>query len=307
MTQRPLLSDAVETSHRPAYNIKRRTDHGSLLLQSPARQGHHDRMRRIFEDAGQTVSVSHHKEKLRHPLVLDTSQPASSLQTEQQNSDISISVNQPQRSCGRAILGIENLHSEPTEHTADSWSDDSGYLYTESQLRLRAVGSSAQRIQQWLSNVALEPLAHAEGRPSQLPQYFAVSESERSIHRPHTHVEKPSSKHDNILSPRGANQESSPAKPTQHEHNHGTSFHSLTDLASTEDPFVTRDSEHLSLQPFIPSISSNVREWPEIKTATPAHEMSEADEKEPELVPLSPNVCIERRRKSRRRSLVASP
>lgn len=167
MTQRPLLSDAVETSHRPAYNIKRRTDHGSLLLQSPARQGHHDRMRRIFEDAGQTVSVSHHKEKLRHPLVLDTSQPASSLQTEQQNSDISISVNQPQRSCGRAILGIENLHSEPTEHTADSWSDDSGYLYTESQLRLRAVGSSAQRIQQWLSNVALEPLAHAEGVPSQ--------------------------------------------------------------------------------------------------------------------------------------------
>lgn len=167
MIQTPLLPDALETSHQPAYNIKRRTDHGSLLLQSPARQGHHDRMRRIFEDAGQTVSTSHQKEKLRHPSVLDTSQYAPPLQTEQRNSSISISVKEPSRPCGRAILGIENLHSEPTEHTVDSWSDDSGYLYTESQLRLRAVGYSADGIQQWLSNVALKPLVQAERDPSQ--------------------------------------------------------------------------------------------------------------------------------------------
>ena len=134
-----------------------------------------------------------------------------------------------------------------------------------------------------------------------------MSENARNTHRPPTHVEKPSSKHDNILSPRGANREFPTAKPRQRGRNYGTSFHSLTDLALTEDPFVARDSEQLSLQLVIPSISSNVRKKPEMKTATPALEMSEANEREPELVPLSPYVCIERRRKSRRQSLAASP
>ena len=134
-------------------------------------------------------------------------------------------------------------------------------------------------------------------------------ESERGINRPHTHVEDPLSKHDDILSPRGANRELPPANPTQHlnGHSHGSLFHSLTDLALLEDPFVARGGEHLSLQRCIPSITSNVRKRPEMTTATPTPKMSEINEKEPELVPLSPNVCIKRRRKTRHRSHTTSP
>lgn len=183
MIQTPLPNSVSETSQQLANNIKRRTDHGSLLLQSPARLGYHDRMRQIFENANHTVPISPHKEKVTYPQLLSTPRRTFPLQKYRKGNEVSYSSKPSFHPRGRAILGIENLHREPTEHTVDSWTDDSGYLHTEPHVRLPDAGYSTHRILQWLSNVALKPLADVEqdldidtvsdhARPSSLQAYM---------------------------------------------------------------------------------------------------------------------------------------
>ena len=125
-------------------------------------------MRRIFEDASQLVPTSAHQVISFQYAQLSSSTEQSREQQigPRDRSDHRI-VGQPHAEPEHgAILGIETLDSKPasaSEHTVDSWSDDSGYLFTESQLPSLAIKPSTQHIQRWLLDVSPEQLTGETG------------------------------------------------------------------------------------------------------------------------------------------------
>ncbi|KAF1975500.1 hypothetical protein BU23DRAFT_75595 [Bimuria novae-zelandiae CBS 107.79] len=158
--QTPTAPGASREPCQSANISKHRTYHGSVLVQSPARQGHSSRMKQMFEDAGQPSQISPCRAEVTLcPTLPNISRRASPVRTGQRRVGTFPAARWPPTPEEGAILGIKTLNSKPasiSELCADSWSDDSGYLYTESQARSPAIGSSSHQIERWLLGVSQE-------------------------------------------------------------------------------------------------------------------------------------------------------
>lgn len=127
-------------------------------------------MRQIFEHARHVTPAQLHNEDVTlstlYPQLPNISRRTSPLRTLPREPPAPGLGREPSTSKHEVILGIHCLNRNPaptSAHSADSWSDDSGYLYTESKIPPSALGSSPQRIKQWLSNVSDDPFVAADG------------------------------------------------------------------------------------------------------------------------------------------------
>ena len=165
-TPRPSESTQVLASPSRLANIRiRRSHHGSVLLQSPARAGHAARMRQIFEDASLEQQTPQTDRGALYPQLPNVSRRASS-PTEHNGH----AQNQTQRSS--CVRGPESLCTSTSsvrpiphrtqvsftgvsEQSSESWSDDSGYFITGSRNRSSTLTFAPNdRIAEWLTDVS---------------------------------------------------------------------------------------------------------------------------------------------------------
>ncbi|KAF2034358.1 hypothetical protein EK21DRAFT_85405 [Setomelanomma holmii] len=148
-------------------NIRvRRSNYGSTLLQSPARPGYIERMRRMFEDAGRDHQVAQSPKIGLYPQLPNISRKASALSVKQEVSTVQLVNNatsyRPESLClSTTLLSNTGLQGEalvslphPSERSSGSWSDDSGYIITVSRDRSsNTIASTNEQIYSWLANI----------------------------------------------------------------------------------------------------------------------------------------------------------
>jgi hypothetical protein len=170
----PISASGKEVSTRllgspaGAANIRvRRSNPGKALLQSPARAGYTSRMRQIFEDASHGQSELQGNSAQLYPQLSNISRTAAPVVTERlgkggldPRNDTHRSHNyRPEPLClSTALLSVVT----PTNKTVTdcqrasqcspgSWSDDSGYIITETRDHKRSPAVPLQQmVQEWL-------------------------------------------------------------------------------------------------------------------------------------------------------------
>jgi hypothetical protein len=155
------LSIQQSASPTRAANVRiRRANCGSTLLQSPARAGYADRMRQMFEDASREDKERQLYQQLPNisrklalsPVkrsVLQRMDASSSYRPESLCLATTLSVAEPSFSDAHVNL------PHPSERSSGSWSDDSGYIITESRGgRCSFSMPPKERIYDWLSGIA---------------------------------------------------------------------------------------------------------------------------------------------------------
>lgn len=162
-TRRNLASD---TPSRRANVRTRRSQHGVVLTQSPARAGHASRMHQIFEDAGRGYTTSADAGGVSYPQLANISRKASPMNprctqhappgtVSDQSAFRSDSL---RRSTGSSLIGLRAdlplVHClVVSERTSGSWSDDSGYINAGTCRKTGIAVSPSQSIENWLLNV----------------------------------------------------------------------------------------------------------------------------------------------------------
>jgi hypothetical protein len=144
-------------------NIRvRRSNHGSTLLQSPARAGYASRMRQMFEEAGRSstlysqlpnISRKVSSPSIRSPVQNGIVQQATtSASTKYRLESLCLSMTLPLHVPSRGRTQPKIRH--PSERSSGSWSDDSGYIVTQPRERICSLNVPLnERIHTWLVDV----------------------------------------------------------------------------------------------------------------------------------------------------------
>ncbi|KAF1958961.1 hypothetical protein CC80DRAFT_591836 [Byssothecium circinans] len=148
---------------RNSANVgRRRSQHGSMLLRSPARPGYSSRMKQIFEDAGMENFTPLNDVAPLYPQLPNISRLSSPKHREQRCEIVvpNIAGNRhgvilPSPEALSALPEIEQSCESPvmSEHSSGSWTDDSGYINVESRNR-RSAESPKRLVLDWLTTVS---------------------------------------------------------------------------------------------------------------------------------------------------------
>ena len=322
-----------ESPSRIANIGVRRSEYGSALLQSPARAGHAERMRQIFQQAGREHNAAQAGGGALYPQLPNvsrkTSPPPYHSTRPQQLAHCTSSGCPPNVWCLPPDVDVvlpwpdrsERNISRSAEQTSGSWSDDSGYFITASRGHaFNLVVSPDERIYDWLRN-----LSSSEIKSMEEP----IKDSTNDHHR-HHRPKQISTEHNETIG-------TDPLTYNRYENN----LSSLSSQSKGQDQLFLSSSRNLVLkdmsvihQPFnfsqveepllehdieqpapssMPCVSPLQIEECHIKFRG-AFEDEALKDASSELSPLSPNVCIERgpsryhaRRKSTHASSNASP
>lgn len=163
--QQTLFTKQLESPSRVANIRVRRSNCGPALLQSPARAGYTECMRRIFEDAGREHQVPQSPTVDLYPQLPNISRKASA-------SLVSSEVPRLKKSCSSSYgpdslclsmhlqLGLppqgeaQRSLPHPSERSSGSWSDDSGYIITASRGRSHSfLAPPNEHIYSWLEGI----------------------------------------------------------------------------------------------------------------------------------------------------------
>lgn len=287
----PNTVDRVSTQHlasptRTANVRIRRSNYGcSTLSYSPARAGYATRMRQLFEEAGRVddspklypqlpnISRKASASPSRRPLgQLSTTLP--SYRPESLCLATSLPIAEPSVSDAQASL----LH--PSERSSGSWSDDSGYIVTNSRGRRCSFSvPPKERIYTWLSDISDYEGSHVgvEEQPASIQgqQHQNPADSLHVLLESQVASDDPFVTHDDETTPGVPSQLHLPQEKTH-------SFHiprHVSDVCQRLDLDLQNDTESST---------------PMITTKTLHSESVHLEEGGVQLSPLSPNVCLER-------------
>lgn len=146
----------------------RRSHHGSLLLQSPARAGHAARMRQIFEDASREQHTRQPASHTLYPQLANVSRKASPPLALVHNGRVRARFQQnpptprpPSRCMSSTTSFRASADDAPSAfvglsaQSSESWSDDSAYLVARSRNPTSALAFVPNgRISEWLAGVS---------------------------------------------------------------------------------------------------------------------------------------------------------
>ncbi|KAH9868294.1 hypothetical protein J1614_007366 [Plenodomus biglobosus] len=162
----PRRNLASDTPCRRANVRTRRSQHGVVLTQSPARAGHASRMHQIFENAGRGYTTSADAGGVLYPQLANISRKASPFKPRctqrappEIGSDLSgLRSGSLCRSTGSSLIDSRidpplGHHLVVSECTSGSWSDDSGYINAGTCRKTGIAVSPSQSIENWLLNV----------------------------------------------------------------------------------------------------------------------------------------------------------
>jgi hypothetical protein len=280
------VSSQLLASPTRTANVRiRRSNYGcSTLSHSPARAGYATRMRQLFEEAGRVddspklypqlpnISRKASASPNKRPLVqLSTTLP--SYRPESLCLATSLPVAEPSVSDAQASL----LH--PSERSSGSWSDDSGYIVTNSRGRRCSFSvPPKERIYSWLSDIPDDERGCVPDRDESVTSGQQYSQPFDSLH---VLLDSQVTPDDPFVS---HNDESAPGVPSQlHFPQEKTpSLHNprhVSDVCPRLD-LDLQDDTHAST--------------PMITTKTLHNEIAHLEEGGVQLSPLSPNVCLER-------------
>jgi hypothetical protein len=279
--QRP--STVQPASPSGLANIRvRRSNHGSMLLQSPARAGHTTRMRQIFEHAG----LEHHEPPMSglYPQLPNISRrtsppPVQSIEATRPSACRSPSYRPESLCLSTKLLPAMSQRGVPhasqanhSEGSAGSWSDDSGYLINGLRgLRSESFVAPGERIYNWLSEVDEDHnMSHDTNDPLQeLHEVFGVSRTNRELSR-----------------------SAPPRRSHQREYQCITPHESPP---SADDPFFCNiDISTVTSFRRGSAATSPTRTYLTPRYISENAIAPDADTVEEGGIPLSPNVCIER-------------
>lgn len=162
------LASGTQTPSRRANVRTRRSHHGPLLSQSPARAGHTSRMHQIFENAARgctTTCADVGGVAVLYPQLPNISRKASPGKHERTQhapssfkDESGLRADSPCRSTGSSLndpqADLRVLQCVPvSERTSGSWSDDSGYIIADACRKTGIAVSPSRRVRDWLSSV----------------------------------------------------------------------------------------------------------------------------------------------------------
>jgi hypothetical protein len=174
-----LILPGPESPTRAANICIRRSNYGSILLQSPARAGYATRMRQMFEDAG------HHRHEeqdnvamLLYPQLPNISRKAAPSPVRSPNRSGAAhqaithasSTYRPESLClsNKPSLAVSLAGAPPasllcpSERSSGSWSDDSGYIVTTRSRRCSLTVAPDERIRTWLLELRDHKMENAQ-------------------------------------------------------------------------------------------------------------------------------------------------
>lgn len=173
-------SDLETNSSTRIANVRiRRSQHGALLLQSPARPGHATRMKHIFESASRDQLATQDDGASLYPQLPNVARKASPplfhSRLFQQHVTCRSHNRWPESLC--LPTNLTKAFSQPdqsqrnlswrSEQTSGSWSDDSGYFIADSRGRESTPAHSAKdRIYDWLQHISLPNADLTDGIPA---------------------------------------------------------------------------------------------------------------------------------------------
>ena len=163
--QAPTFATQRRPPSTPCFSIaganigRRRAQHSSMLLTSPARPGHASRVRQIFDEAATLNTTSCHAGIALYPQLPNISRVASPPTSGQRGRN---AFRHP--SPGTTLQHPKPLPASTPESSSESWSDDSGYIVLDHARPLAGASPPAHRIEDWLSTVTLA--SNETGEPS---------------------------------------------------------------------------------------------------------------------------------------------
>lgn len=261
----------------------RRSKYGAVLLQSPARAGHAVRMKQIFEESSE---ASRHPHCNLYPQLPNISRKAVGQPASKSHSPPIVAPYRPESVClSSRIHTTVPQHAElcmsypqRTICSSESWSDDSGYIVTNSRGRSSSFGIPLnEQIYGWLSSVSPGPNTTSGETDGKL-----VNKS-TSGHSGVTHIPPASVA-------LGVNAQESYASSHLDSEELDSYFNSCEPVSplpsSNLQPIPTYNGDITihSTKPYL-----TAPEQPTAQTTTSSFEFNEEGG-----VPLSPNVCTER-------------
>jgi len=288
-----ITADRLTTHHlvsptRTANVRIRRSKYGSTLSQSPARAGYATRMRQLFEDASR---VDHDSPRL-YPQLPNISRKASVSPSKRPSVQLGTALPsyRPESLCLSTILSaadpsvsdVQASHLYPSERSSGSWSDDSGYIVTNSRgQRCSFSVPPKERIYTWLADLPNHErdVAKDQDQEVTLPQH----QCQRPISGLHLLSESSIACDDPFVSDSSETHASAPSPlqlPQDKAQNPLTTRHA-SDVCKRLD-LNHQDDTHTSTPN--PRAAAKVTD----------DEAFYLEEGGIQLSPLSPNVCIER-------------
>ncbi|KAF2856617.1 hypothetical protein T440DRAFT_4302 [Plenodomus tracheiphilus IPT5] len=247
----PRRNLASDTPCRRANVRTRRSQHGSVLTQSPARAGHASRMHQIFEDAGRGHTASAGARGVLYPQLPNISRRASPLKHKHTQDTPNVvggeSDFQPESSCrstGSIFIGSQadpppTYRLPVTERTSGSWSDDSGYIVADISRKSGILVSPSQRIQDWLLTI------------DEAVGFEATAEGTEERHIQHTDTTQPRV-HAEVRYRLPADNIESLSSSVALSYSWTEPTASLLAVDKANDPFVSNDLVHVRSTPWVP-------------------------------------------------------
>ncbi|KAF2643473.1 hypothetical protein P280DRAFT_478233 [Massarina eburnea CBS 473.64] len=305
---------------------RRRAQHDSMLLRSPARPGHSSRMKQIFQEAGMATPC--HDSVTLYPQLPSISR-ASSPESREQRCQIlvpNIAGNHhglilPSPEALSALPDIEQGCESPalsSEHFSESWTDDSEYINLGPRDR-RSMESSQNLVLGWLGTVS-----ETDGPDGNIVPDDVLSKCDTSLEHNGQDLNT------TVQPPAGEKKQSRPLYDSHLLPSKTTHFRASQ--APPSDPFVTRHDSAIESLVERRYISTESFRKPPLSARTQRHisdtckrlyldnpvssptndlassspcglrnrhtpvpkDMQDRDDGGIQLSPLSPNVCIER-------------
>jgi hypothetical protein len=132
---------------------RRRYQRSSMLLSSPPRPGHFNRMSQLFRRVGVPNRTAIDDESVLYPQLPNISRVSLPLRRDQTR------------------LPAEKAYTSTSESSSESWSDDSGYIIDDPAPSLVGSGAPAQRIEDWLARLSYDEGAGKVVGAKRKPRY----------------------------------------------------------------------------------------------------------------------------------------